>query len=87
MKDVEIWIAIASLSLTFLALFWKTASIYGDLKYQVKQNREDISRMGNSLREQIKDQEWEILSLIEHIQEHLTRESNYYPPPLRREDK
>lgn len=86
MINIEIWIAIAGLFLTFLGLFWRVASIYGDLKYQIRQNREDINRLGNALRKDLSNQTWTIYALIEHIQEHLERESNYYPPSLRKEE-
>lgn len=87
MINLEVWIAIAGLFITLIGFLWKTASIYGDLKYQIRQNREDINRLGNALRKDLSNQTWIIFALIDHIQEHLQRNSNYYPPSLRRDEE
>lgn len=86
MINIEVWIAIAGLFITLIGFLWKTASIYGDLKYQIKRNYEDINRMGSSLREEIKNENWWMKALINDIQEHLNRTDNYHPPSFRRED-
>ena len=86
MVAIEVWIAIFGLAITLLGFLWKTASIYGDLKYQIKRNYEDINRMGNSLREEIKRENWLLRASLNHIQEHLHEKDNYHAPSWRIED-
>lgn len=83
MEQAEIWVAIVTLFLTFLGLFWRVAAIYGDLKYQIKQNYEDINRMGNALRQEIRRRDEIILSLVIDIQEHLHETDGYRAPSIR----
>ncbi len=80
MINIEVWIAIATLFITLLGFLWKTASIYGDIKYQIRRNYEDINRMGNSLREEIKRENWLLRASINHVQEHLHERDNYRAP-------
>lgn len=86
MINTEVWIAIFGIIIALIGFLWKTASIYGDLKYQVKRNYNDINRMGEVLREEIKRENWLLRASLNHMQEHLNTKDGYHAPSWRIDD-
>lgn len=69
--------------LVILGFIWKVAAKYGELKHGIESNRNDLNNAFNTLRSQIRNQDYLLQSQISHIQEHCSRTSDYHPPTLR----
>lgn len=61
-----------------LSVTWKAASVYGELKTEIKKNREDINNLGRQLR-QFDRLAWQRLDNIDNF---LQQNYNYNPSSL-----
>ena len=93
MINIDIWIAITSIGITLIGLvitlvsfIWKTATIYGNVKYQIRCNTEDINRMGNTLRADIQRKNYIIVASLSDIQEFLHTKHDYRIPTWKLRD-
>lgn len=88
MTDLGVTIAIALIGWlsSLLMVAWSFGKKYGEIQADYSRLKNDLNNGLNSLRQQIRRQDYLLQSQITHLQEHEIRKGDYHPPTLRNLD-
>lgn len=102
-QAVELWVAVFTIGsivlglvVSTITLVWRVASITGSFKNQIHTNRNDINRLGSSIRVRIAKKDEELIAKqeiveakfrmtqaqLDEIKQHLNEKTGFYPTSL-----
>ncbi len=88
MNDLGVTVAIALIGWlsSLLMVAWTFGKKYGEIQAEYNRLRNDLNGGLNSIRQQIRIQDYLLQSQITHLQEHEIRKGDYHPPTLKTYD-